>query len=55
MGEKPLLPASPSLPTQEVPGERFCPNCGCQLQPLACKMRCPNPQCGFFLSCSDYP
>lgn len=33
---------------------RTCPRCGQRLQPQACKLRCPDPACGFFLSCSDY-
>jgi|GEM_PF-1812477 len=43
--EKPQPPPQPLL---------VCPNCGRQLQQQACKLRCPDPACGFFLSCSDY-
>jgi len=31
---------------------RFCPNCSAQLKEHRCKLSCP--QCGFFLSCSDF-
>ncbi len=33
---------------------RTCPNCGRPLTGRACKLVCPDPACGFFLSCSDY-
>jgi hypothetical protein len=33
---------------------RTCPNCGRQLLEEKCKLRCPDPACGFYLSCSDY-
>jgi len=31
---------------------RFCPNCSAQLKEHRCKLSCP--QCGFYLSCSDF-
>ena len=32
--------------------ERFCPNCSVELKEQRCKLSCP--QCGFYLSCSDF-
>ena len=31
-----------------------CPNCGKRLSERKCKLFCPNPLCGYYLSCSDY-
>jgi ribosomal protein S27AE len=31
---------------------RFCPNCSAELVDHRCKLKCP--QCGFYLSCSDF-
>ncbi len=33
---------------------RTCPNCGSALQDRKCKIFCPNPQCGYYMSCGDY-
>ncbi len=39
---------------QEHACVRTCPNCGRALAERSCKLTCPNPECGYFLSCSDY-
>jgi hypothetical protein len=36
------------------PALRVCPNCGASLADRSCKLVCPNPACGYYLSCSDY-
>lgn len=33
---------------------RTCPNCGRELEERGCKLRCPDPACGYFLSCAEY-
>lgn len=33
---------------------RTCPNCGRELTDRGCKLRCPDPACGYFLSCAEY-
>jgi len=39
-------------PNQPAHPERFCPNCSAELKDNRCKLSCP--QCGFYLSCSDF-
>jgi hypothetical protein len=34
--------------------ERVCPNCGAELLERKCKLLCPSPGCGYYLSCSDF-
>ena len=33
---------------------RTCPNCGAPLIERKCKLICPNAQCGYYMSCSDF-
>jgi Zn finger protein HypA/HybF involved in hydrogenase expression len=39
-------------PINLVDAANYCPNCSTRLKESRCKMRCP--QCGFYLSCSDF-
>ncbi len=34
--------------------ERVCPNCGATLIESKCELLCPNRQCGYSMSCSDF-
>jgi hypothetical protein len=51
----PLLPEEPQ-PVTASPDDvmRTCPNCGRRLEERKCKLFCPEPRCGFYLSCADY-
>lgn len=33
---------------------RTCPNCGRELHERKCKLFCPDPVCGYYMSCSDF-
>ncbi|HEX4823738.1 MAG TPA: hypothetical protein VFV19_05470 [Candidatus Polarisedimenticolaceae bacterium] len=33
---------------------RTCPNCGAELQEKKCKLVCPQPACGYYVSCADF-
>lgn len=33
---------------------RTCPVCGRELAERKCKLFCPDPRCGYYLSCSDF-
>ena len=33
---------------------RTCPICGRELAERKCKLYCPDPRCGYFLSCADF-
>jgi hypothetical protein len=45
---KDALPLTPKA----LHPEKFCPNCSSELKENRCKLSCP--QCGFYLSCSDF-
>ncbi|HKH45322.1 MAG TPA: hypothetical protein VKM72_11705 [Thermoanaerobaculia bacterium] len=49
----PLPPAEPPAASAEDV-MRTCPNCGRRLEERKCKLFCPEPRCGFYLSCADY-
>lgn len=34
--------------------ERVCPTCGAELLERKCKLLCPEPACGYYMSCSDF-
>jgi uncharacterized Zn finger protein (UPF0148 family) len=38
----------------EAEPSRTCPNCGAPLLERKCKLICPNAECGYFMSCSDF-
>jgi hypothetical protein len=33
---------------------RTCPVCGAELAERKCKLYCPRPGCGYYLSCADF-
>jgi hypothetical protein len=41
-------------PRQESHPERVCPTCGATLLERKCKLLCPDPACGYYMSCSDF-
>jgi ribosomal protein S27AE len=34
--------------------ERVCPTCGSVLLEHKCKLICPKPACGYYMSCADF-
>jgi hypothetical protein len=34
--------------------DRVCPVCAAELFERKCKLLCPDPACGYYLSCSDF-
>ncbi len=51
------LPTTESRPqTKDSSSEpsRVCPNCGAPLLEQKCKLLCPNRECGYYMSCSDF-
>ena len=53
---QPLLPEKEPQAVTASPDDvmRTCPNCGRRLEERKCKLFCPEPRCGFYLSCADY-
>lgn len=51
-------PAANPAPSQAAAAPeramRTCPICGKELSERKCKLYCPDPVCGYFLSCSDF-
>ncbi len=62
MSREPLAPhptdatAEPTAPEELEPERamRTCPVCGSPLAERKCKLYCPRPGCGYFLSCADF-
>jgi hypothetical protein len=44
----------PSREKERPRPERVCPNCGAALLERKCKLLCPEPACGYYMSCSDF-
>jgi hypothetical protein len=57
-GEGERLDAASGGPAREAREEshpeRVCPNCGAALSERKCKLLCPDPACGYYMSCSDF-
>jgi len=53
MNQQPPVPPPRDTvtPVKADPGQ-YCPNCSAKLRESRCKLKCP--QCGFYLSCSDF-
>jgi hypothetical protein len=52
-------PESRTAEPSRVPGaptepSRVCPNCSAPLLEQKCKLLCPNRECGYYMSCSDF-
>ena len=51
--ERPAAPGDGTSRAARQP-ERVCPNCGSVLYERKCKLLCPEPACGYYMSCSDF-
>jgi hypothetical protein len=52
-GSSPGREARPAVHDPER-AMRTCPICGKELAERKCKLYCPDPVCGYFLSCADF-
>jgi len=48
------LDAEPEAADSSAEPSRICPNCGAPLLERKCKLLCPTPECGYYMSCSDF-
>jgi len=53
-GQRELPQDPPESRRSEARPERVCPNCGAALIERKCKLLCPEPACGYYMSCSDF-
>ena len=53
-GSRERRAAEKSEKPSEPRPERICPNCGAALLERKCKLLCPDPRCGYYMSCSDF-
>ena len=44
----------PAPSREERHPERVCPTCGATLLERKCRLLCPDPACGYYMSCSDF-
>lgn len=56
MEDRGAAPAESEAPPAKSDSEpsRTCPNCGAVLLEQKCKLLCPNRECGYYMSCSDF-
>lgn len=56
MEDRGAAPAESEAPPAKSDAEpsRTCPNCGAVLLEQKCKLLCPNRECGYYMSCSDF-
>lgn len=48
----PVTKAGDGAGAEAVDPGQYCPNCSTKLRESRCKLKCP--ECGFYLSCSDF-